>query len=729
MTDLASPSLEGVERVFSQSGLLNRALKGYEMRHEQKDMSLQVMDAYKEGNILLVEAATGVGKSWAYLVPAILWAAAKKIPTVISTHTIALQEQLLYKDIPFLLKVLGVDLQAILVKGMGNYFCFKKFEELCFEKVHLSPEEQLELERLEQFSRISEEGSLSDVNFSLSSATKEKVAAERFSCTHVECPHFRKCFFFKARKQLSESQILVVNHHLLVADLAARLRPDFQEEKSVLPAFSRFVLDEAHHLEEIALESFSTRISRLEVVRYLGRIYSEIQPQKSQIGLLKAALSSKKKQISSPCLVLLDVEIPAQKRASLEAFNSFLEEVEIFCEKELVKEQGAESREKKWRFAPETLLSSRWVEGVQKKFDFLQEEWGRFFSALELLRTELQRGFSEEEKEFFSSYFMTFDAISNVLIQRLDQLELFVLAPFEEHSVRWVEATGALALKNLTLVNARLNVSDYLKKLLFSVKETGVLCSATMTSNKNFSFLKSQLGLNTKELEERTKEKMYDSPFDFQKNALFLVPKDFPYPHEFGFFDATVDAIKKITRASKGGCFILFTSYEMLQMAFDKIVNSIDSPKLSYMRQGECSRQLLIERFKERQDSVLFATSSFWEGIDIAGDALRCVVLVKLPFKVPGEPLFQAMSEMYQREGKDPFVEYSLPQACLKFKQGFGRLIRTKTDKGCVICLDKRIMTKSYGKVFLNGIPSCPISYKKTSEMLQDLENFYTKRV
>ncbi len=729
MIDSPCPSLEGVERVFSQNGLLNRALAGYEMRKEQKDMSLEVMGAYKEGKILLVEAATGVGKSWAYLVPALIWASSKKIPTVISTHTIALQEQLIYKDIPFLLNVLGLDLQATLVKGMGNYFCFKKHEEACLEKVHLSAEEQLELERLEQFSRTSEEGSLSDVNFPLSSITKEKVAAERFSCTHVECPHFRKCFFFKARKQLAESQILIVNHHLLVADLAARLRPDFQEEKSVLPIFSRFVLDEAHHLEEIALESFSIRISRLEIVRYLGRIYSEIQPQKSQIGLLKAALSIKKKQIPSSCLLLLDIEIPAQKREALEAFNDFLEEVELFCEQELLKEQSVELRDKKWRFSPEKLSSLKWCEDVQGKFLLLQEAWNKFFLSIDLLKKELVRAFSIEDKEFFSSYFLSFDAISSVLQQRLEQLQAFVLTPFDEHSVRWVEASGALALKNLTLVNARLNVAEHLKKLLFSSKETGILCSATMTSNKNFTFLKGQLGLTSKELEARTSEKMYDSPFDFQKNALFLVPKDFPYPHEFGFFDCMVDIVKKIIRASKGGCFILFTSYEMLQSCYDKIVGSIDSPKLSYLRQGECSRQMLVERFKERQDSVLFATSSFWEGIDIAGETLRCVILIKLPFKVPGEPLFQAMSEMYQRGGKDPFVEYSLPQACLKFKQGFGRLIRTKTDRGCVVCLDKRIMTKSYGKVFLSGIPSCPISYKKGSELIKDVEAFYLKSV
>jgi ATP-dependent DNA helicase DinG len=288
-----------------------------------------------------------------------------------------------------------------------------------------------------------------------------------------------------------------------------------------------------------------------------------------------------------------------------------------------------------------------------------------------------------------------------------------------------VEGSAEGARKNITLVDARLDISKYLRDLLFLSKKTVTLCSATLTSSQNFSFLRKQIGLVGEDFDGRVEEKVYESPFDFEKNSLFLVPQDFPLPHEYSFLERSVALLKKIIQASKGGCFLLFTSYDMLQKCYDKIVLSSDAPPFQYLKQGEAPRHLLVEKFKKRSNSVLFATSSFWEGIDIAGDALRCVVITKLPFRVPTDPLFRSMSEMYEKEGKDPFREYSLPQASLKFKQGFGRLIRTKEDRGCVICLDGRVMKKSYGKVFLRGLPPCPIIYKDETSMVEEIKRFY----
>ena len=725
MLEFASSSLDCIERIFSSTGLLSRSIQEYEMRQEQKEMSLKVMEAYEGDLVLLVEAATGIGKSWAYLVPALLWAAARKGFTVISTNTIALQEQLIKKDIPFLLDILKLDLQATLVKGMSNYFCFRKYEEALLEKSLFTPQEKSDMDKLQLFAETCREGSFSEMNSPLSPGMWEKVSAERSACTHVECPHFKECFFFKARKALEDSQILIVNHHLLVAEMAMRLRPDFQEEKSILPKFSKIVVDEAHHLEEIALESFSVKIDRLDLVRYLGRIYSDHQPQKSRLGLLKSDLASKGVNCSSTLAMAIDVDIPAQKRIALATLEQFFLSVEEFCEQELISESSLEMREKRWRFSDEKTAISRWQEEVKGLFTFVQEEWKKLFSSLELLKQEIGRGLSDTNKDLFSLHFTALDMITGVLIQRLSQLEHFVVAPSDEKRVRWVEISSPLAMKNIILVDAKLNVSEYLKKYLFLAKDTAVLCSATLTSNQNFSFLKQQIGISGKEFAERVSEKTYDSPFDFQKNALFLVPSDISYPHEYGFIEEAVSMIKEILKVSHGGCFILFTSYDMLQKCYDKIVKAPDRLPFHYLRQGEAAKQTLIEKFKQKKDSVLFATSSFWEGIDIAGNALRCVILTKLPFRVPSEPLFQAMSEMYTKEGKDPFSEYSLPQACLKFKQGFGRLIRTKEDRGCVVCLDKRIMTKPYGKAFLKSLPNCPVVYKKRVELFKSMQEFY----
>lgn len=725
MLELISSSSDCIEKIFSPTGLLSRSVQEYEMREEQKEMSLKVMEAYEGNLVLLVEAATGIGKSWAYLIPALLWAAAKKGPTVISTNTIALQEQLIKKDIPFLLDTLKLDLEVTLVKGMSNYFCFRKYEEALLEKSLFTPEEKSDMDKLQLFAETSRGGSFSEMNDPLSAGMWEKVSAERSACTHVECPHFKECFFFKARKALEDAQILIVNHHLLVAEMAMRLRPDFQEEKSILPKFSRIVLDEAHHLEEIALESFSVRIDRLDLVRYLGRIYSDNQPQKSRLGLLKSDLIGKKIQFSPAAATAIDVEIPAQKRIALAALEQFFLSIEEFCQQELISESSLETREKRWRFSDEKTATLRWQEGIKGLFIAVQEEWNKLFSLINLLKQEIERGLSSSSKDVFSLHFTAFDMITGVLIQRLSQLEHFVVAPCDERRVRWVEVSSPLAMKNIMLVDAKLNVSEYLKKYLFSAKETAVLCSATLTSNQNFSFLKQQIGILGNEFVERVSEKVYDSPFDFQKNTLFLVPQDISYPHEYGFIEEAVSMIKEILRISKGGCFVLFTSYDMLQKCYDKIVKASDKLALNYLKQGEASKLTLIERFRQKKNSVLFATSSFWEGIDIAGEALRCVVLTKLPFRVPSDPLFQAMSEMYTKEGKDPFSEYSLPHACLKFKQGFGRLIRTKEDRGCVVCLDKRIMTKNYGKTFLKSLPNSPVIYKKKSELIKRMEEFY----
>jgi ATP-dependent DNA helicase DinG len=714
-----------IESIFSPEGLLSKTLKGYESRTEQQDLALEVMRAYKEERFLLAEAATGVGKSWAYLIPALLWAASKKETTIISTHTIALQEQLVKKDIPFLLNLLGLDLQVTLVKGMGNYFCYRKHEELSLESSHLSPQEQKDLQRLGQMAESSWEGTSSQISFPLSVGMWEKVSAERGACTHIECPHFKKCFFFQARKKVAESQILIVNHYLLISELAMRMRSDFVEERSILPKSPRIIVDEAHHLEEIALESFSTRIDRLDMIRHLGRIYSEFQPQKSRIALFYQDLFRKKTQFSQEWLLLFQIDIPAQKKCALEKLEEVFLDIETFCERHLVKEQSSEVRERRWRFSAENAAILAWKEEIEPLFAQVQQECDKLFTLLKRFVEEGLKGLSDGDKDSLSIHTVAFDFVESYLRQKLGELHAFIAVHEEKSRVRWIEAAPPLAIKNIMLVDAKLNVSEYLKQHLFQTKQTAVLCSATLTSNQNFSLLKQQIGLSDETLCQRTEERQYGSPFDFAKNALFLIPKDFLLPHERGFTDQVAEAVQEIIRISRGGCFILFTSYEMLHTVYEKLQRSLKKPKASYMKQGEMSRPLLIERFKKNADSVLFATSSFWEGIDIAGNALRCVVMTKLPFKVPSEPLFQAMSEVYEKEGKDPFSQYSLPQACLKFKQGFGRLIRTKDDRGCVVCLDRRVMTKPYGKTFLKSLPPCPVIYEDQKIMLEKMGQFY----
>jgi ATP-dependent DNA helicase DinG len=533
-----------IESIFSSEGLLSKALKGYETRSEQQDLAFQVMRAYKEGRFLLAEAATGVGKSWAYLIPALLWATSQREVTIISTHTIALQEQLLKKDIPFLLDLLGLDLQVTLVKGMGNYFCYRKHEELKSEVAHLSPDEQKDFHRLGQMAETSWEGTSSQLSFPLSPGMWEKVAAERGACTHIECPHFKKCFFFQARKKVAESQILIVNHYLLISELAMRMRSDFVEERSILPKSPRIIVDEAHHLEEIALESFSTRIDRLDMVRHLGRIYSEFQPQKSRIALFSQDLSQKKTKFSQEWLLLFQIDIPAQKKCALEKLEELFVLVEAFCEQYLMKEQASEIREKRWRFSSESAAHPSWKEEIEPLFFQVRQECDKLFILLKRFIEEGLVGLSELDRESLSIHTVAFDFVESYIQQKLDELHAFISIHEEKSRVRWIEATPPLAIKNITLVDAKLNVSQYLREHLFQSKQTAVLCSATLTSNQNFSLLKQQIGLSDEGLCQRTEEKQYGSPFDFANNALFLVPKDFLLPHERGFTDQVAQLVQ-----------------------------------------------------------------------------------------------------------------------------------------------------------------------------------------
>ena len=718
-------STNPIEQIFAEDGFLSEEVPGYEMRKEQQEMSSAVMRAYEKNQILLVEAATGVGKSWAYLIPALLWAGERKGPTIISTHTIALQEQLLHKDIPFLLKTLGLTLQPTLVKGMGNYFCFRKYEEALLEESLFSEEEKKEMGKLKIFAETAEEGSVSELSFPITPEIWEKVAAERSSCTHVECPHFKECFFFRARKAVADSHIIIVNHAFLMAEMALRLRPDFEEEKSLLPKCSKIVIDEAHHLEEIALESFSVKTDRLDLIRYLGRIYSDHNPLRSRIGLIKADLALRRVSIPPAIATTLEIEIPAQKRVLSTALDNLFTEIEEFCSKELPSENGASLQEQRWRLSDKAFSHPIWTEKLLASGESVLNENKRLLNLLGSLKQGIKEAISEKNKDYFTAHLTSLDLWQEIFTQKMSQLSQFLFSAPEEKKVRWVESSFR-KMKNITLVDATLSISSHLQNHLFLPKETAVLCSATLASNKNFSFLKEQIGLHEESLSHKIEEKIYDSPFDFEKNARFLIPSDISLPHEYNFLEEMTSMIQNILNCSKGGCFILFTSYDMLEKCYAKIVNSSKSPNLSYFKQGEESKKTLLEKFRQKKDSVLFATSSFWEGVDIAGEALRCVIITKLPFKVPSDPLFQAMSELYTKEGKDPFMDYSLPQACLQFKQGFGRLIRTNSDRGCVICLDKRIMTKAYGKAFLKSLPSCPVSYKKQTELLLEAREFYS---
>lgn len=700
--------------IFSSDGLLSRSLKNFEERRGQKEMADRILSAYDEDGVALIEAGTGTGKSLAYLYPAVYWALKNQEKTVITTHTIALQEQLLHKDIPFLLKVMDLDLKACLVKGMGNYLCLRKLKELEDQPLLFQMEETKEVLQIQKWAEKTTEGSRSEIPFAVSPGTWEKVTAEAESCTRTQCPHYEECFFFKARRKAADSQLLVVNHHLLLADLQKRRRNPGQE--SILPLYHRLVIDEAHHLEDIALESFAERFDRTVFLRQLARIHSDAHPERSRIPLLKAQLATLP-NLPPSLIQKFEIDIPAQKRVCQTVLEESFATLIHFFETVAASKQN----ESKRRITASITEHPFWKRTVVQALSGLAQEIHHLVLLLNGIGSDLEEHKGSPGYGKLAPHLLEIQATS----QRLDLsgqfLDQFIRDLPQKKRVRWVETFGV----NVCLVDASLDVSQILNEHLFGALRTSVLCSATMATAKSFSFLKKRLGLDLHQ--GRLLEEIFESPFDYQERSLLAVPTDLAAPSSPDFLAECIQAMAEIIGISRGSVFLLFTSYEMLQNCWRSLSCGPMAQQFPFLRQGDLPRHQLLEQFKKREGSVLFATDSFWEGVDVPGEALRCVVIVKLPFAVPGDPLYEAWAESLQKQGLDPFSDYSVPQAVIKFKQGFGRLMRKKDDRGCVVCLDHRLVTKNYGKQFLGSLPSSATCFAPKGEVYARMRQFYER--
>lgn len=731
--ELVGLKSDDVLRILDKEGPLAEVLKGYESRHEQKLMMGNILNAFNDSHIALVEAGTGTGKSLAYLIPAILWAVQRKERTVISTNTITLQEQLLQKDIPLIVKALHLEIKAVLVKGMHNYLCMRKLKESLQEVLLLSLPEIEELQKIDAWNGSTRDGSRSSLPFSCSSATWEKVAAESDTCNRNNCPHFQECHFFKARRQAAEAQILVVNHHLLFADIV--MRADNQEKDvGILPAYNRVIIDEAHNIEDVATEYFASKISQMDIIRLLarltsekgGKIYGKLPLIKER--LLNSYRNEMPKEASS-IYNRLTIDLPAMRRDVLklmhEMFTSFLEFIHLMktdpSEEEI---QG----ENKLRILLTHLSHQFWKDDITPKAHILINSFKKYIQSLSALEKDLKQLNNPKLDEQIKGIIFEVNALSLRLHNCCSILNDFTSDLLPSNKVRWIELQTFKMMVNISLVDADLDISKILAEMLFKKMSTVVLCSATLTTNKQFQFIRNRLGLTEELLKKRViNEFIYESPFNFSQQALLAIPNDLPPPNDPNFIQAAAEQIWHYLQISRGNAFVLFTSYSMLKTCFNLLESRLKEDRFHPLKQGDNDRIFLLNKFKTTDRSVLFGTDSFWEGVDVAGEALRCVILVKLPFKVPSEPIIQARSEAIIALGGDPFIEYSLPQAVVKFKQGFGRLIRNRNDRGCIVCLDKRLTTKNYGKLFLNSLPACEQVFASSQEIHQRMTGFYRK--
>jgi len=683
-----------VGRIFRPSGKLRRGLDSYEYRREQEEMAKAVANALNQEKYLIVEAGTGVGKSWAYLIPAIFWAKKNGQHFIISTNTKNLQEQLIQKDIPFLRDCLGIDFSSAIVKGRANYPCLRKFASF-LEEIEEAPapllsfEERIFLVYLLIWLGKTESG---DVEESIYFGQEpsfwslwDEVSSDHTSCLGSECPYYRRCFITRARQKAMEAEIIVVNHSLLFTDLVA--------EKHFLPSYSHIVFDEAHNLERVATTHLAVEVSYWMLARLLNRIYR--REGKVERGIL-VKLAKREKRLAQPLQPIFR-GIPELKNASKEFFEILRESSVLLYFDEATDKVRLTENSSAHHFLKEQVLK-------------LLSIWNQFFHRLGELAEEIEDSVLAKD----------------VKGKVKDGLQIamslnFIAEVSDSNFVYWLEREK----EEIRLSAAPLEVGPYLDNLLYSQIPSLIFSSATLTVKGSFDFLKKRLGLDLLPT-EKVSCFLLGSPFDYERQVLLSIASFLPSPQEEEYTSRMVKTLTKVLEAVEGKSLILFTSHKMLNEVYQEIKPYLKM-KFQILAQGiDGPRTIITDKFREDFSSILLGTQSFWEGVDLPGRTLECLILTRLPFAVPTEPIEEARIELIQKRGLDAFQEYSLPSAVIRLRQGIGRLIRTKTDKGIILILDKRIIVRNYGKSFLDSLPVKSYHcYSREDSLLSDIENWF----
>jgi ATP-dependent DNA helicase DinG len=679
-------------------------------------MAAYIADGYNDGGVLLLEAGTGVGKSFAYLVPALAWARANGERTVVSTNTINLQEQLVGKDLPLLGQGLAegdYHPTYALLKGWRNYVCLARLEQaVTHQQSLLEPDRIEELLGLFAWAGRTGDGTLGDLPAPPTPEVWDEVAAEPDLCTRLRCPHFDTCFLFRARRRAAEADVVVVNHHLLAADLAVRQASDNWQEAAVLPPYQRLVLDEAHHLEDVAASHLGIQVSSRSVRRVLGRF------ERSGRGLVPALaveLASGGDLLSRASLDVLQGHlVPAlveARRATDAVFARLAARL-------------AEVPGGVLRIGEEFAADPVWDQGLTVDLHDAVSAFRRMRDDVELIADRMGAGEVTERRaqllQEVRGVVRRLEAVAEGLVATLQP------RPQEAPTVRWVERSDSRGI-HVALHAVPLDLAPILRETLFDRLRTVVLTSATLAAGGDFGFLERRTGLAI-EPNPVTIREVLPSPFDFGAQCLFGVPTDLPDPRddELGHDQAVAHVVEELAAASDGGMFVLFTSHAALRRLANALRAGLAS-RWPLLVQGEAPRDQLLRRFRESGRAILLGTDSFWEGVDVPGRALRALVLCKLPFKVPGEPLTAARLERLAEQGEDGFWSYLLPHAALKLKQGFGRLIRSRRDVGVVVLLDRRVVTKRYGMAILEGLPPAERVLGPWAEVRTKCEDFFAR--